>query len=267
LIWAAGPCCPAAHILCSSKEGACAMTTILETEGLTKKFGGLVAVHDVSLGIREGDIFGLIGPNGAGKTTFLNVIDGIYKPDAGTVSFNGQDITRLSSERICRKGIARTFQISRPFPKMSVLENVLVAAVFGNPVAVKDPQGWAAEVLEFVELPISKDTPAESLNTVQLKRLDLARALASNPQLLLLDESAAGLTPPESRELIGLIRRIRDRGITIFMVEHVMRVIMEVCDRIAVLYYGEKIAEGTADEIAKDEKVADAYLGEKYILA
>jgi len=242
------------------------LVMILQTEGIVKRFGGLVAVNNVSLNVEEGQIFGLIGPNGAGKTTLLNVITGVYKPDAGIVRFKNNKITGLSPEVICREGIARTFQICQPFPKMSALENVLVAAIFGNRMAIRNPQAWAEEVLEFVEFPMPKDTLAMNLNTAQLKRLDLARALASNPEILLLDEIAAGLTPTELAEAMELIRRIRERGVTIVIIEHVMRVIMGICDRIAVLHYGEKIAEGTCGEIAGDEKVADAYLGEKYLL-
>jgi len=240
---------------------------ILETVGIVKNFGGLTAVDHVSLGVQEGEIFGLIGPNGAGKTTLLNVIAGVYKPNAGVVRFKGEDITGLSADKVCRKGIARTFQISQPFPRMSVLENVMVAAIFGNKRgAIADPQAKAEEVLEFVGFPLPKETLAMNLNTVQLKRLDLARALASNPELLLMDESAAGLTTGELADLMMLVRKIRDRGVTIIMVEHIMRVIMGICDRIAVLHYGAKIAEGTPEEIAKNERVAEAYLGEKYIL-
>ena len=239
---------------------------ILQVEGIVKRFGGLVALHDVELGVEEGEIFGLIGPNGAGKSTLLNVIAGVYRPDAGVVRFEDDEITGLSPQKICRKGVARTFQISHPFPKMSVLENVLVAASFGTPTRTQDPQTRAEEMLEFVEFPMPKDTLAGSLNAGQLRRLDVARALASSPRLLLLDEAAAGLTPGELAELQTLIRRIRDRGITILIVEHVMRLIMQLCDRIAVLYYGEKIADGSPSAIANDEKVKGAYLGEKYIL-
>lgn len=240
---------------------------ILETEGVVKNFGGLTAINQVSVSVEEGQIFGLIGPNGAGKTTLLNVIAGVYKPNAGVVRFKGEKISGLNADSICKKGIARTFQISQPFPQMTALENVLVAAIFGNVRATgKGAAIIAEEVLDFVEFPMPKDTLAENLNTVQLKRLDLARALASEPELLLIDETAAGLTPGELVDLIGLIRKIRARGITIIAVEHLMRVIMEICDRIMVLHYGEKIAEGTPDEIAKDERVADAYLGETYIL-
>ncbi len=240
---------------------------ILETEGVVKNFGGLTAVDRVSVGVEEGQIFGLIGPNGAGKTTLLNVIAGVYRPNAGVVRFKGQKISGLNADVICKKGIARTFQISQPFPKMSALENVMVAAIFGNVrAASKEAATIAQEVLDFVEFPMPKDTLAESLNTAQLKRLDLARALASQPELLLLDEIAAGLTSGELGDLMSLIRKIRDQGITLITVEHVMRVIMAICDRIMVLHYGEKIAEGTPDEIAKDAKVAEAYLGETYIL-
>ena len=238
---------------------------ILQTEGIVKRFGGLVAVNNVSLSVEEGEILGLIGPNGAGKTTLLNVIAGVYKPDAGIVRFKGEEITGLSPETICRRGIARTFQICQPFPKMSALENVMVAAVFGNRTAVKDPQAWAGEVLEFVKFLMPKDTLAMNLNTGQLKRLDLARALASNPEGLLLDEIAAGLTPTELIEAMELVRKIKERGVTIIIIEHVMKMIMGICDRIVVLHYGHKIAEGTPAEIAEDEKVADAYLGEKHL--
>lgn len=240
---------------------------ILQAENITKRFGGLVAVDDVSLGVREAEIFGLIGPNGAGKTTFLNVVAGVHKPAAGTIRFKGEPITGLRPEAICKKGLARTFQISQPFPKMTALDNVLVAAVFGSRKVGGDPRTQANEQLRFVEFSAPKVTLAHNLNTVQLKRLDLARALASNPDLLLLDEIGAGLTPAELLELMGLIRKIRDeRGITIVVVEHVMRMIMGVCDRIAVLQYGQKIGEGTPGEIAQDAKVVEAYLGEKYLL-
>jgi branched-chain amino acid transport system ATP-binding protein len=238
---------------------------MLEVEHVTKKFGGLVAVDDVSLAVREGEIFGLIGPNGAGKTTLLNVIAGTYKPDYGTVRLAGEKIAGLRSYRICRKGMARTYQISRPFPKMTALENVMVAAAFGTPAAVKDPRPLSKEMLEFVEFPVAINTLAEDLNTVQLKRLDLARALATRPRLLLLDELGAGLTPSELMDLISLIRKIRNQGITIIAVEHLLKMIMGISDRIAVLHHGKKIAEDTPDQIASDRQVIDVYLGEKYL--
>jgi branched-chain amino acid transport system ATP-binding protein len=241
--------------------------TILELQKLSKRFGGLIAVNEVSLTVEEGQIYGIIGPNGAGKTTLLNLIAGSCKPEAGTVRYRGENISGSKPEMRCRKGISRTFQISQPFPKMTVLENVMVAAVFGRGHRSPDsPRDRAVSALRFVELTLAEDTLAENLNTVQLKRLDLARALASNPILLLLDEVAAGLTPGELGDLILLIRRMRAEGITIVIVEHLMRMIMKLCDRIAVLHYGEKIAEGTPEEIGRDRRVAEAYLGENYLL-
>ncbi len=239
---------------------------ILRVEGITKNFGGLVALNQVDLNVEEGEIIGIIGPNGAGKSTLLNIIACVYKPTSGLVRFNGEKISGLSPETICRKGIARTFQICRPFPKMTVLENVMVAATFGDPSRGKNPETRARSMLDFVSFPTSFQVRAESLNTAQLRRLDLARALASNPKLLLLDESAAGLTLTELADLQTLIFKIREQGVTVLIVEHLMRLIMQLCDRIMVLQYGEKIAEGTPAEIAVDENVANAYLGEKYLL-
>jgi branched-chain amino acid transport system ATP-binding protein len=235
---------------------------ILQLKDVTMRFGGLVAVNRVSLGVEAGEIFGLIGPNGAGKTTLLNIIAGVYKPNAGAVKFGGQDITGLTPERICRKGIARTFQVSRRFAKMSARDNVVVAATFGNRGAVKNPRALAEEMLAFVQFPMSEETVTKNLSATQLKRLDLARALATDPELLLLDEPASGLTPSEVQDYMALFRKIRDKGITIIVVEHLMRMIMAICDRMLVLNYGKEIAVGTPDEIQKNQKVIDAYLGE-----
>ena len=235
---------------------------MLQTDEVIKNFGGLTAVNRVSMEVNEGQIFGLIGPNGAGKTTFLNCIAGTYSPTAGTVYFAGKNTTGASADAMCRKGMARTFQIPMPFPKLTVLENVLVGAVFGAPGgSAKSPEQRAQEALQFVEFPMPLDTPAEQLNTVQLKRLDLARALACSPKLLLLDELASGLTPGEQDALMALVREIRDTGITIIVVEHIMRVIQGVCDTVMVIDYGAQIAEGTADQVLSNPKVIEAYLG------
>jgi branched-chain amino acid transport system ATP-binding protein len=235
---------------------------LLSIEGVTKRFGGLVALNKVSFGIESCQVVGLIGPNGAGKTTLLNVIAGAYRPDGGRITLDGRPITGLKPEQVCRQGVARTFQICHPFAKMTALENVLVAATFGNPHRERPPEAVSREALDLVEFPLPAETPAGSLNAGQLRRLDMARALASGPRLLLLDEAAAGLTPSELGELQDLICRIRDRGVTILIVEHLMALIMACCDRIVVLQQGEKLAEGTPAEIATDERVAVAYLGE-----
>ncbi len=243
------------------------MQPVLETENLVKTFGGLTAVNSVTLSVGEGEIYGIIGPNGAGKTTFLNSISGALQPDGGKVIFLGAETTGFSADVMCRRGMARTFQISQPFPKMTALENVLVSATFGHPGGShQNPQRLAREMLDFVEFPLPPATHAQNLNTVQLKRLDLARALASRPRLLLLDELAAGLATGELGDLMAIIRKIRDSGVTIIMIEHIMRVIMGLCDRLAVIYYGAKIAEGPTLDVAQDPTVAEAYLGEEFDL-
>ncbi len=236
---------------------------MLETSEIVKNFGGLTAVNHVSMQVKEGEICGLIGPNGAGKTTFLNCIAGTYRPSSGTARFAGEDLTGAPAEVMCRKGMARTFQIPLPFPRLTVLENVMVGAVFGadsrNP---RPPERRARAALELVNFPLPLDTPANCLNAVQLKRLDLARALACGPKLLLLDELASGLTPGELEDMMALIRKIRDRGMTIVVVEHIMRVIKGICDKIVVLQYGAKIAEDTTSAVLTNPKVIEAYLGQ-----
>lgn len=237
--------------------------SILHTDSVVKNFGGLTAVNRVSMDVKEGQIYGLIGPNGAGKTTFLNCISGIYNPSAGKVFFLGQETTGSSADVMCRKGMSRTFQISQPFPKLTVLKNVLVGAVFGaDGDRHRSPEERALEALDFVEFPMAPDTPANQLNTVQLKRLDLARALACDPKLLLLDELAAGLTPGELDDVMDIIREIRNQGVTIIVVEHIMRFIKGICDRVMVIEYGTQIAEGTPDEVLNNPRVIKAYLGE-----
>jgi branched-chain amino acid transport system ATP-binding protein len=239
---------------------------ILQTEGVVKRFGGLVAVNDVSLHVDAGEIVGLIGPNGAGKSTLLNVIAGVYRPEGGSVRLGDTLITGWSPQRICKNGVARTFQISHPFPKMTVLENVQVAATFGAGLSLKDARARAAEMLDFVGFSVSYGTLVANLNTGQLRQLDLARALASRPRLLLLDEAGAGLRSGELSQLQQTVLKVRDSGISVLIVEHLMELIMSLCDRVAVLHYGKKIAEGTPAQIVEDERVRDAYLGERYIL-
>ncbi len=237
---------------------------ILETKDVVKRFGGLVAVKNVSMQVKEGEIFGIIGPNGAGKTTLLNSVSGVFSPEEGKVFFKGEDITKQGSHILCKKGIARTYQIVNSFPRMTVLDNVKIGAIFGSKVQQDDDQK-AREILEFVDFPMPVDTIAGNLNTVQLKYLELARALATNGELLLLDEVAAGLTPAELTDFIELIKKIRAKGITVITIEHVMKFIMTICDRIIVLNYGEKIAEGTPDEIVNNKLVLEAYLGKEHV--
>ena len=240
---------------------------MLKCIAISKEFGGLRALKKVDLTVNENEIAGLVGPNGSGKSTLLNVISGVYKPDSGKVLFMDEDISKLPSNLICSKGITKTSQTVQSFPDMTTLENVLAGVLFGRKEAkeLKDPIDQANELLEYVGLSKEKfNLPAKNLNVVELRRVQLARALATSPKLLLLDELLTGLTPRESDEAIALIREINKQGITILIVEHVMRVIMGLCDRVTVLHHGEKICEGAPGEVCADESVVKVYLGKKF---
>jgi branched-chain amino acid transport system ATP-binding protein len=223
-------------------------------------------VNNVSVHVEEGDIFGLIGPNGAGKTTLQNVIAGTYAPTSGKVFYRGRNITGFKAHQICHAGINRTYQIVRSFPRLTALQNVMVGGMFGAKLTEGQARSKALELLEFVEFPADPGTMAMSLNTMQLKRVEMAKALASGCKLLFLDEVAAGLTPGELVDIIVLIRRIRDSGITILIVEHLMKLIMEVCNRIAVLCFGELLAMDVPSVVTKDERVLKAYLGDSLLI-
>jgi len=239
--------------------------SILEGKGVTKYFGGLAAVSDVDFNVEQGEALGLIGPNGAGKTTLFNLISAALPTKSGTIRFKGKNITGLNPYKICRMGVARTFQLVKVFADMPALSNVILGAYFGmSPgMSSKDAVREATELLEFVGLSAVKGTPAKDLTLANQKRLELARALATNPELLLLDEIMAGLNPAEVAQAMELVNKIREKGVTIIMIEHVMKAIMSVCERIMVLHHGAKIAEGTPQEITTSKTVIRVYLGEK----
>jgi branched-chain amino acid transport system ATP-binding protein len=235
--------------------------SLLQVNKVSRFFGGLAAVKDVSFEVRKGEILGLIGPNGAGKTTLFNVVNGFYPPSRGDVLFNGERISGLKPHQICKRGMARTFQVVKPLQRMSVLDNV-IASAYLRAGDRKQAKETAVDVLRFTGLSGDQDVISKSLPLGKRKRLEIARALATQPELLLLDESFAGLNPAELDESIGIIRKIKDRGITIMIIEHHMKVIMSISDRIVVLSYGEKLAEGTPQEIGRNPQVIEAYLGE-----
>ena len=239
------------------------MPELLTLDQVSKDFGGLRAVNRVSFAVRTGEILGLIGPNGAGKTTVFNRIAGAYRPSAGRVLLHGEDITRLGAHQRCKRGIARSFQLVRPFLDLTVLENVAVGRVYGRD-AVRNRRRAEADALDLLErvgLVGREQALAKHLTLVNRKRLELARALATRPELLLLDELLAGLNPTEVLEAMVLLRELRDTGITVIMVEHVVKAIFGISDRVIVMSTGERIAEGTPAEVARDERVIDAYLG------
>jgi branched-chain amino acid transport system ATP-binding protein len=236
---------------------------ILEGEEVTKYFGGLAALSKVDFNVDRGEIVGLIGPNGAGKTTLFNLISGALPLKSGVIKFKGEKITGLKPHQICKLGLARTFQAVKIFGNMPVFQNVVLGALFGGSGATSaDANREATKLVEFVGLSAVSATPARDLTLVHQKRLEVARALAIKPELLLLDELMAGLNSTEVAEAMELVTTIRDKGVTIFMIEHVMKAIMNVCDRIMVLHHGEKIADGTPKEIASSKKVIEVYLGE-----
>jgi branched-chain amino acid transport system ATP-binding protein len=239
---------------------------ILQAENLSKSFGGLAALKGVSFGIEEGEILGLIGPNGAGKTTLFNVISGFFRPDQGRVVFAGETVSHLAAPSICRCGLVRTFQVVKPFGNLTALQNVMVGSFLRTP----DPglaREQALEVMDLVGLSGRQDKPAKSLTISDRKRLEVARALATRPRLLLLDEVMAGLNPTELVQMLETLKRIRERGVTLLVIEHIMAAIMTISERILVLHHGEKIAEALPREVAGDKRVIDAYLGEEYLLA
>jgi branched-chain amino acid transport system ATP-binding protein len=242
------------------------VNTLLKVQDVSKKFGGLLALDGVCLEIREGEILGLIGPNGAGKTTLFNLINGVFRPDQGNIIFGGHNITGWPPDKVARHGLARTHQIVKPLNELSVFDNVVVGACFGSQhLSLKLARGVALEVLDEVGLADRKDALARELTIAGKKRLEVARSLAARPKLILLDEVLAGLNPTEVASMIGIVRAIRARGISVFIIEHLMQAIMNLSDRIVVLNFGKKIAEGTAAEIGRDPRVLEAYLGDPNI--
>jgi len=242
---------------------------VLKCIEISKEFGGLQALKKVDLTVHENEIAGLVGPNGSGKSTLLNVISGVYKPESGKVSFMNEDISKLPPYVICSKGITKTSQTVQSFPDMTTLENVLIGVLFARNErqAQQDVVAKAKELLEFVGLREEKfNVSVKNLNVVELRRVQLARALATSPKLLLLDELLTGLTPKESNEGIALVKLINKQGVTVLMVEHIMKVIMGLCNRVTVLHHGEKICEGTPGEVCTDKDVIRVYLGKRFSL-
>jgi branched-chain amino acid transport system ATP-binding protein len=235
---------------------------LLEVKELSKHFGGVVALDGVNIKVDKGELVGIIGPNGAGKTTLYNCVTGFYPPTSGKVFFDGKDVTGLPSHKLCRMGMARTFQIPRPFMSMTLLENVMVGAL-GAGMSLREAKEKAKEIVSFLKLEEQANKPISKLNFNYRRRCELARALATNPKLLMLDETFAGLNPSEIDEMVKLVRKIHESGVTIMLTEHVMRVVMSLAERIVVLHQGRVIAEGSPREVVNDSRVVEAYLGQK----